>query len=100
VFDPTLVVPVGNVVSAFFVLVAVFVANAGWRLRLLALFLALGAALLTSNLAGVAPTEPRLAFLFGFVPPLGTALLVIHWRKLRRDRQVVPPSATSGQGPR
>jgi hypothetical protein len=100
VFDPTLVVPVGNVVSAFFVLVAVFVTPASWRLRLLALFLALGAALLTSNLAGVAPSEPRLAFLFGFVPPLGTALLVIHWRKLRRDRQVDPPSATSGQGPR
>jgi hypothetical protein len=84
VFDPTLVVPVGNVVSAFFVLVATFVAPAGWRQRLLALCLALGAALLTSNLAGVAPAEPRLAFLFGFVPPLGAALLVVHWRKLRR----------------
>ena len=56
------------------------------RLRLLALTLALGAALLTSNLAGVAPAEPRLAFLFGFVPPLATALLVINWRKLRRSR--------------
>jgi hypothetical protein len=84
VFDPTLVVPVGNVVSAFFVLVTVFVTPAGWRARLLALVLALGAAVLTSTATAFAPAEPRLAFLFGFVPPLGTALLVIHWRKLRR----------------
>jgi len=87
VFDPTLVVPVGNVVSAFFVLVTIFVTPAGWRPRLLALVLALAAALLTSNLPdGVAPSEPRLAFLFGFVPPLGCALLVLHWRKLRPAR--------------
>lgn len=86
-FDPTLVVPVGNVVSAFFVLVTIFVTPAGWRARLLALLLALAMALLTANLPeGVAPSEPRLAFLFGFAPPLASALLVIHWRRLRRTR--------------
>jgi hypothetical protein len=84
VFDPTLVVPVGNVVAAFFVLVTVFVTAAGWRIRLLAIGVALGLAILTSNVTELAPTEPRLAFLFGFVPPLGGALLVMHGKRLRR----------------
>jgi hypothetical protein len=96
-FDPTLVVPTGNVVGAFFVLVATFVTRVGWRTRLLALVLALAATVLPHLLPDAAlPEEPRLAFLLGFVPPVAAAAFVVWLRKRREAAPAAPPGPPGG----
>ena len=85
-FDPTLVVPTGNVVSVFFILVAAFVAGEGWRARLAAI----GAGILGIAASALLPTgwlveSPRAAFLVGFAPPVAAAAAVL-WVARRRAR--------------
>jgi len=91
VFDPSLVVPTGNVVSVFFVLVAAFVAGQGWRTRLLALAAGI-AGIVASTFVPVAwmAESPRAAFLAGFAPPIAAAALVLWIR--RRDAAGATPS--------
>jgi uncharacterized membrane protein YeaQ/YmgE (transglycosylase-associated protein family) len=93
-FDPSLIVPTGNVVSVFVVLVSTFVAGEGWRTRLLAIAAGV-AGIVASSFVPVAwmAESPRAAFLAGFVPPAAGAALVLWIR--RRG----PPGATPSPRP-
>jgi hypothetical protein len=89
--DESLFVPTGNVVAIFWVLIAVFVVRTGWRTRALAILLALVAValphLMPSGWLAWLPDDPRAAFMLGFLPPLGTAALVLRLGRLRERAQ-------------